>query len=1108
MERMILVMGASADQERRVRTFLDSQQTKGSPDYHHWLTPEQFGQKFGPAPEDIQQVTSWLRQQGFHINAVAKSGRWIEFSGNAAQVTTAFQTEMHRYLVNGRLHVANSTNISIPAALRPVVRGVLSLHDFHSQPMIKRLPQKVTGTLIQGQPSITFGSGSHAVAPGDFASIYDLNPLYNATPTAINGAGQTIAIVAVSNINISDVTNFRNIFGLPANPPTIIVNGTDPGVVDGADEATVDSEWAGAVAPNATIDLVVTAENVFGDGASLSASYIVDNNLAQIMSVSFGECESDLSSSSGNEFWQSLWAQAAAEGISVFVSAGDQGAAGCAPNAPSSTPAQPPAGVNGLASTPFNTAVGGTEFNENVNSSVSAATFWSPTNGPNGVSALGYIPERVWNDSCTPTTPNSLCSGTDDFLVISGGGGISTFNFVPSWQTLPIAGLTGAGFTTRVLPDVSLNAALHDPYVVCFSTPGTPDCQSSGGTITFNNLAGGTSISSPAFAGIMALINQKVKIDHPAATVADGRQGLASFVLYSLGAAESASALGFPGCNSSNQIVPTQRTSCAFNDITAGNNTVPNVTGFNASLGFDLASGLGSVDVLNLAVEWSDTAANILQGSATTLNAGSTPISITHGQGVDFTATVAKVSNTTSQTPTGSVELIAQGGNLAGSVPLIRLLLSGSGGTASTPTTLINNLPGGTNYTVSAFFAGDGTFSGSNSNALTVSVSREDSITNLTAGIINVITKQSVPGSIIAYGDPVNIFVIQGLAEGVSGPDGFPTGQITYKDGGTAFATIPFVGPVAALNNCLSTACLAPGTHSITGSYSGDLSFNPSTSGATTLTVTAGQPTLSLTAPATAFAGVPFTVSAALATGLGTIPATGSIQFFDGANPLGSAVVVSKNQVSTQVTLTASGAHNITAQYASNEPGTYLNANSSASVVTVSVPFNFTATSTSQTIVAGGTATYSLTLTAGGGFTGQVAFSCTGAPGGSSCTVSPNPTNLTSTTTSIPVTVTVTNTANALLKPASFSAWPLVLTGCLVGLLWRSKKKHSRMVLLALAVVAVLGLTSCGGGGGSNPNPTPTPTPTPKPNTNAVLTLTGTSGSATNNITLNLTITH
>jgi hypothetical protein len=1099
---MILVMGASADQEHQARTFIDSQQTKGSPDYHHWLTPEQFGQKFGPAPEDIQQVTGWLRQQGFHINAVAKSGRWIEFSGNAAQVTTAFQTEMHHYLVDGRLHVANSTNVSIPAALSPVVRGVLSLHDFRSQPMIKRLPQKVTGTLIQGQPSITFGNGAHAVVPGDFASIYDLNPLYNATPTAITGAGQTIAIVAVSNINISDVTNFRNIFGLPANPPNIIVNGTDPGVVDGADEATLDAEWAGAVAPNATIDLVVSGGTLFvGDLVSLSASFIVDNNLAQIMSVSFGACERDLTSSSGNEFWQSLWAQAAAQGISVFVSAGDQGAAGCAPNAPSPTAAQPPAGVNGLASTPFNTAVGGTEFNENVNSSVSAATFWSPTNGPNGASALGYIPERVWNDSCTPTTPNSLCSGHNDFFFASGGGGISTFNFVPSWQTLPIAGLSGAGFTTRVLPDVSLNAALHDPYVICFSTPGTPDCQSSGGIVTFNNLAGGTSVSAPAFAGIMAMINQKVKLDHPAATVADGRQGLANFVLYSLGAAESGSALGFAGCNSSNQIVPTQRTSCAFNDITAGNNTVPNVTGFNASQGFDLASGLGSVDVLNLANAWSS-AANNFQASTTSLNAGATPISITHGQGIDFTVTVAKVSNTTSQTPTGSVELIAQGGNLTGSVPLTRLLLNGSGGTASTPTTLFNGLPGGTNYTVSAFFAGDSTFAGSSSNAITVSVSPENSLTTLTPVIINLNTGQAVLGSTVAYGDPVNVYVIQALPQGASGPDSTPKGQVIYKDGGTAFATIPLRASVAEFDNCFSIACLAPGTHSITGSYSGDLSFNPSTSSATTLTVTAGQPALSLTVPATAFVGVPFTASAALATGLGTIPATGTIQFFDGTNPLGSALAVSKNQVSTQVTLTAGGTHNITAQYASNEPGTYLNANSTASAVTVSVPFNFAASSTSQTIAAGGTATYSVTLTAGGGFTGQVALSCTGAPGGSSCTVSPNPVNLTSTTTSIPVTVAVTNTANALLKPMSFSPWPVVFAGCLVGLLWGSKKNHSRMVLLALAVVAVLGLVSCGGG--SNPNPAPTP----KPNTNAMLTLTGTSGSATNSITLNLTITH
>jgi subtilase family serine protease len=1087
---MILVLGVSADQEHQARALLDSQQTQGSPDYHRWLIPEQFGQRFGPAPQDVQRVTGWLMQQGFRVNSVAKSARWIEFSGSAAQVQAAFRTEIHNYLVEGQLHTANASEVSIPAALAPVVRGVLSLHDFYSKPLTVRSPQKVTAKLVNGRPLFTSGKGLHALTPGDLATIYDLNPLYNATPTALNGTGQTIAIVAVSNINVSDVTNFRSVFGLPASNPNIILNGPDPGVVPGADEATLDVEWAGAAAPGATVDLVVSSGTLVADPVSLSALFIVDNNLAQVMNVSFGACETALGSA-GNAFFQALWEQAAAQGISVFVSSGDQGAAGCAPKF-STTPAQPPAAVSGLSSTEFNTAVGGSEFNENVSPSVGPATFWSPTNGPDFASALGYIPEQIWNDSCTPTTPNSLCTGTNDFNFASGGGGISVVYGVPSWQTLSIAGLAGAGFTHRVLPDISLNAALHDPYLFCFGTSGSPECQNIGGIITFS-AGGGTSFSSPVFAGIMAVINQKTKNEHPTLVAGDGRQGLANYVLYALGAAESGSALGFPGCNSSNQIVPTLRTSCAFNDITAGNNSVPNVTGFNASLGFDLASGLGSVDALNLATEWSSTAANF-QGTSTTLSTTNiTPISITHGMTVPFTASVARLAGT--NTPTGLVSLTAQGGNLASSVGVTSAAISGSNGTATTQTVQVNNLPGGTNYTVAAFYPGDGTFAGSASNTISITVKPETSTTTLTPQIFNASTGQVTAGTTVAYGDALHLLALDAIVTGSSGLNG-DSGQVTFSDGSAQVGTIPLDNSgTAELDDCFAplSACLTPGSHVMTASYGGDSSFTASTN-SVTITVTPGQPSLSLGAPAVAATGLAFTLSATVQTGLGTIPATGTIQFFDGTSALGPPQTVSNNQASMQVTLTASGNHIITAQYASNESNTYKNATSAAATVNVTAPFSFSAASTAQTILAGATATFAVTMTANGGFLGTVTLSCSGAPGGSTCTVSPNPAGFDPTTFMIPLTVTVSNTTNAGLGPRFVRSIPVVFAGVLIGLLCGVKKRRASALLLVLALALVAGSISCGGGS--------------KPNTNATLILTGTSGSATNSITLNLTITH
>ena len=328
MERMLLVLQRSAEQEAALRKLLDEQQIKSSPNYHMWLTPEQFGQQFGPADADIQAVTDWLGSQGFQVSRVAAGRTVIEFSGTAGAVRQAFHTEIHKFVVNGEEHWANASDPQIPAALEPVVAGFASLNNFPRQPMIQRVGafsrSKATGEV---RPLFTYtGTNNetyYALGPTDFATIYNVLPLWNA---GTDGTGQTIAIVAESNINVQDVRDFRSLFGLPANDPQIIVDGPDPGVTEtaGETEADLDVEWSGAVAKNATIELVVSETTESTSGVDLSALYIIDNNLAPVMSASYGACEAFLGAG-GNAFYSSLWEQGAAQGITILVAAGDRG---------------------------------------------------------------------------------------------------------------------------------------------------------------------------------------------------------------------------------------------------------------------------------------------------------------------------------------------------------------------------------------------------------------------------------------------------------------------------------------------------------------------------------------------------------------------------------------------------------------------------------------------------------------------------------------------------------------------------------------------------------------------------------------------------------------
>ena len=787
MERMLLVLRRSPEQESGLRSLLDNQQDKASPSYHRWLTPEQFGKQFGPADEDIQIVTSWLQVHGFQVAQVAKGRAVIEFSGAAEQVQEAFHAAIHKYVVNGEEYWANASDPQIPAALTPVVAGVHTLHNFRKKPTIRFSAAPVAATVIKGKlPQLTFADGRHGLTFADYRTIYGATSLL--FTQGIQGQGQNIAVVGRSNLfnQGQDVSDFRNFLGECCGNLVITLNGPDPGDLGGGEEfeATLDATWSGALAFNAEVDFVVSASTNSTDGVDLSEFYIIDNNLAPVMTESFSGCES-LRMTTELNAQEVLAEQAAAEGITYIVSSGDSGAAGC--DDPNNFLAKFGPSVNALASSPFTVAVGGTEFNENGRPNI----YWRSSNDPSGSSVFGYIPEDVWNES------------GPSLGLWSSGGGVSSYFPKPSWQSI-VAG------SHRALPDVSLTAALHDAYLVCFEGSCVPNSQ---GEI-FLYFVGGTSASAPSFASIMALVNEKTA----------ARQGQADYVLYQLAAQENLSQ-----CNGSSTVVPPAG-KCVFNDVTIGNNSVPGLTGFASTVGYDLANGLGSVNVTNLANAW---AAITFNATTTTLllNNSTNPINnVVHGSPVTVNVTVMGNSGM----PTGDVTLSTNGEN----IPLCTmpnscmLTSSGTPDIASLSTTT-NLLPGGTSYMVTAHYPGDGKFASSDSSPpIFVTVAGEPSTTAASIfAYVNGLPVTQAAASSVVY-----------LSASVIGQSGFgiPTGNVTFMDNGTILAGGPYMLNSQANTgtpNGLPPCSLTAGSHAIVASYSGDQSFNLSSSPAATFTI-------------------------------------------------------------------------------------------------------------------------------------------------------------------------------------------------------------------------------------------------------------------------------
>jgi subtilase family serine protease len=1107
----MLLQGSPA-QKADLEQLLKDQQDPASPQYHKWLTPAQFGQRFGPSQNDIAAVTGWLTSQGFSVEKPSNGRQFLLFTGTSAQVESAFQTQMHRYAVNGKTHFGNATAASVPAALAPVVTGVASLNSFN-----QFRPQSYPAAnplILAGQYIFT--------GPADLAAIYDAAPLQKA---GVEGQGQSIALIEESDFSAQDLADFRTLAGLPPAKVNVIQNGPDPGLLasDGEEfEAIADVEYAGALDPDVTVNFIVTASTEFNQGIDLSTVYAVDYAVSPVTSMSYGGCETINNTYGGStvSLYAYAYEQGAAEGISHFVSSGDNGGDDCLYLGLSAG-----YGVNALGDSPWNVSAGGTEF-----IMPDPYVYFAPPN----YTATGYIPESAWNDYENPYDGRSL----------AGNGGVSINFTKPDWQTGP--GVPADG--QRDTPDVSLLAADNLAYLTCEADIGL-DCSAGnpGGVI-------GTSLASPNWAAIQTLVNQKNNLI--------GGAGNPNPTYYRLAA----------GANS------------PFHDITAGDTKVPDpdeiLIGYIATPGYDLATGLGSVDVNKLATNWLPPTGT----GAATVTLSTTAATITHGD--PLTANVA-VTSSGSTTPTGDIAL------MAGTQGVVQITLAS--GTSSFPFGASSGveLPGGT-YNLTAHYAGDTNFAPATSNKVALTVNPEPTVTQglfggtvyygtavTLAGVavgtnsgtqypvpgtytfsengvtlgtgsladtgegfsaINVGTTASttlsgaktlaagthqivvasppatasfaaststpvslvvVPSGVLvslapnhttpAVNSTVNLVVsvvnLNGANVPVSGMVGVQDTTTSATFGPVALATKP--DSTGAFDATLPATFTTTGVHTLIATYSGDASNLANLSGAVNVTVGVGKSATTTTIGGQSFglAGNAVTVTANVAGDSSGAAPTGTITFTDteankGAGAVVGTATLGSNGSATLTTKTLSdGYHLITATY----PGdTNYAASASFSIQVYIGDFTLTASPSTASAVAGqSTSAVTLTYTGSQDFSSitsgpGITLACSGLPTGAACNFSTTaivPSDNSDGTTTGAATVTI-STTGPLLSQASLNRprnpWeakiPMALAGLFVlGLPLAFRRRRLFTAFLGLALLAVLGsLTACNKNNGPN----------------------------------------
>ena len=1135
LNQMTLVLSRSQQQEQAFEKFLADQQNPSSPDYHHWLTPAEVGERFGLSEQDIETITGWLQSQGLHVNWVSPSRIFIGFGGTSAEIGRAFQTELRYYSVNGVQHMSVSSDPLIPQALAPAIKAVRGLYT------IDERPAHHISVLQSASPEMTNSQGNHFIAPADFATIYDL-------PASLTGAGETIGIVSWSRTNFADFTNFRLKTGSTFSNPTEVIptayGGVDPGPayttqqsasvdIGGQSEATLDVLRAGSVAPGAQLLLVassVTSHN--NDGIGADAQYLVNTTPvpAQVMTISFGACEAN-AGSSGVSFWNALFQQAAAEGMSVFVSSGDSGAAGC--DTAFATP--PAAGTNSpnyICSSSYATCVGGTEFNDPTG-------YWNSTNGTGLSSALSYIPEGGWNESWNGTTAT----------VAASGGGASSFIATPSWQTGTGVPAARSG---RYTPDVSFSAAGHDGYFGCFAAGGA-SCVTSGSSYTFTAFSG-TSAAAPGMAGVAALLDQKL----------GAAQGNLNPGLY-------AAASAFPAAFHDVTVSSSGVTSCVVSTPSMCNNSIPGPSGLSGgqagylvTTGYDEVTGLGSLDITSFINNYSTkitpavtvspspssittvqtlsvtiavnggtgnptptgtvilTSGSYTSAAATlssvsvkiTVPAGSlaagintltasytpdasssttyasasgsnsvivsllnptvtvtfSPSSITTAQ--SLTATVAVNGGSGNPTPTGSVSL--NGGGYTGSTTL-------SGGSATFNITA--GLLTAGNDTLTAVYTPDAqsysTYNGaSGSNSVTVtSTAKSTPSVTVTPSSLTAAKAEPLPVTITVSG-------------GSGNPT--PTGSVTLAGGGYSSAATTLSGGGAVIT--IPAGSLTVGADAITATYAPDAASSSTynnTSGSTTVTVLDPAKSIPVVTVTPSSSGI--TTAQALSV---TIAVSGSNEY---PNTTGSVTLAGGGYTSAATTLSnnsativipagslATGTDTLTASYTPDAASSAIffsaSGTNSVTVTTPATP-TFTISGTAVTVTRGATSGNSSTISImpSGGFSGSVALSATIASSPTGAQYPPtlsfgstSPVGITGTTAGT-ATLTVTTTAattGALEYPARPGArWYATGTAALACILLfgiPARRRRWRTMFGMLALLFTLASGAMACGGSSN----------------------------------------
>ena len=810
IDRMILVLKRSPEKETDLVNLLKDQQSQKSSAFHKWISPEQFGEKYGASPSDLTSLTSYLANTGLHVDKLFKNQMAIQFSGDAGHISRAFKVQVHSYQSSSHTRMGLAGTPALPASLSAHAIGIVESnpHVSSSSPRPKAIfnrDSKTPWTLHAAatgrsqavadiDPETAFDPGFLAVTPGDLGPLYGV-PYYSGSQS-MNGAGVTIGIVGDSNVNLAYISNFQTTFGLPANLPSVILAGPDPGITSDAFNSYSEIEMVNAAAPNANLLFYTAASTDIDTGLDFAFLQAVNDDQVQVLEVSTQECEAF--AGTANALWGILWEQAAAEGISGVASSGNSGSAACDN---SFEVAFSGLAVNGLASSPYVAAVGGTDFYYGSQPDQSTYNqYWGTTSNAL-VNVLTQIPEQPWNDALginqAGYTPSNFATG---------GGlsslGLETFNEEgeilsqapypqPYWQSSVVP--TSLTSTARALPDVSLFSAdgyNYSAYVFCAEAS---DCTTGSGTnlTTLSATAGGgTQASAALFAGMMALVVQK-----------NGPQGNPNPVLYSL----------------------SKTTPSIFNEITVGNNSVaceegsPNCSNgelvtsagtaaYSASGTYNAATGLGSVNATKLVNTWAsqNTASSQVTLSVTSSSTGLPVTTINHGDSVNISVSVTG----SGPVPTGDVAILTTSHQPA-NLNLETLTLSAGAASGTT-----NLLSGGT-YSIYARYAGDQDYGVSTSAPIVITVNAVPSAIHLESSTI-------ANGSSVPYGTPLRVTV--GVFDNID--VGSPSGAMTVFDNGTPI----FTDPLDAEGYLTSTtALIPPGSHSISWSYAGGPGYEPST---------------------------------------------------------------------------------------------------------------------------------------------------------------------------------------------------------------------------------------------------------------------------------------